>query len=118
MTKILALIIFLNMVGAGVWAADRTVKGYVLDKEGTPLPGAVVYDDGNHKAVADGDGYFELTVPDDVRQLKAGYVGFATLTHPMERPDDVQVLVLSPATSSRRWLSRQAGWATSGAAAA
>lgn len=98
MTKILALIIFLNMVGAGVWAADRTVKGYVLDKEGTPLPGAVVYDDGNHKAVADGDGYFELTVPDDVRQLKAGYVGFATLTHPMERPDDVQVLVLSPAT--------------------
>lgn len=71
------------------------VKGYVLDKEGTPLPGAYVYNEDKSSAtVTDGEGYFELPVSGEVRQLRADYVGFETLTYAVERPTDVQVLVM------------------------
>ena len=89
----------LSCIGCvSLWASDRTVRGYVLDKEGMPLPGAYVYDAGKHTAVTDENGYFELSVPEEVRELKADYVGFNTLTYTMERPDDVQILVMSPST--------------------
>lgn len=79
-------------------ASDRTIKGYVLDKEGIPLPGAYVYDNSKHTAATNENGYFELSVPEEVKVLKADYVGFSTLTYTMERPDDVQILVMSPST--------------------
>lgn len=86
-------------IGCGnLWAADRTVKGYVLDKEGTPLPGAYVYDEDKHTAVTNEDGYFELSVSEEIKQLRAAYVGFNTLIYTMERPDDIQILVMSPST--------------------
>ncbi len=98
-----AILSFILLVWTGnvlLWAANpyRTVKGYVLDKEGTPLPGAYVYDDRQHAVVTDGNGYFELSLPEGTKQLKADYVGFATLTHELERPADVQILVMLPAT--------------------
>lgn len=49
--------------------------------------------------MTDENGYFELTVPGNVKRLKADYIGFNTLTHDMERPDDVQVLVLTSSTN-------------------
>lgn len=86
-------------IGCGnLWAADRTVKGYVLDKEGTPLPGAYVYDEDKHTAVTNEDGYFELSVSEEIKQLRAAYVGFNTLIYTMERPDDIQILVMSLST--------------------
>lgn len=86
-------------IGCGnLWAADRTVKGYVLDKEGTPLPGAYVYDEDKHTAVTNEDGYFELSVSEEIKQLRAAYVGFNALIYTMERPDDIQILVMSPST--------------------
>lgn len=86
-------------IGCGnLWAADRTVKGYVLDKEGTPLPGAYVYDEDKHTTVTNEDGYFELSVSEEIKQLRAAYVGFNTLIYTMERPDDIQILVMSPST--------------------
>lgn len=86
-------------IGCGnLWAADRTVKGYVLDKEGIPLPGAYVYDEDKHTAVTNEDGYFELSVSEEIKQLRAAYVGFNALIYTMERPDDIQILVMSPST--------------------
>lgn len=86
-------------IGCGnLWAADRTVKGYVLDKEGTPLSGAYVYDEDKHTAVTNEDGYFELSVSEEIKQLRAAYVGFNALIYTMERPDDIQILVMSPST--------------------
>ena len=35
---------------------DILVKGYVLDKDGTPLPGVNVRDDGGNTAVTDAEG--------------------------------------------------------------
>lgn len=100
MSKFLSFLFFLWIGGAYLLAAtqNRTIKGYVLDKEGTPLPGAYVYDESKHTAVTDENGYFELSVPEGVKQLKADYVGFVTLVYDMERPDDVQILVMAPNT--------------------
>lgn len=89
----------ITCIGCGnLWAADRTVKGYVLDKEGTPLPSAYVYDEDKHTAVTNEDGYFELSVLEEIKQLRAAYIGFNTLIYTMERPDDIQILVMSPST--------------------
>lgn len=77
---------------------DILVKGYVLDKDGTPLPGVNVRDDGGNAAVTDAEGYFEIGVPQGVTRLSASYVGFETLTYDMERPTDVQVMVMTPST--------------------
>ena len=46
----------------------------------------------------DADGYFELSVPEDTRMLVANFVGFQELSHSVERPGDVQVLVMTPST--------------------
>ena len=109
------MVLALWLVGMGwtsLWAAGRVVKGYVLDNEGTPLPGAYVHDEGSHTAVTDADGYFELSVPEEVRLLKADYVGFKALTHAMERPDDVQVLVMTPNTELEEVVVRAGGLGT------
>lgn len=98
MKKILLSVLFSYTGCMALWASDRIVKGYVLDKEGVPLPGAYVYDANKRTAVTGEDGYFELTVPEEVKELRADYVGFLTLTYDMERPDDIQILVMSPST--------------------
>ena len=67
MKKILVWMFLSCISCANLWASDRTVKGYVLDKEGTPLPGAYVYDADKHTAVTDEDGYFEVSIPEEVR---------------------------------------------------
>ncbi len=79
--------------------AKRVVTGYILDKEGTPLTGAYVYNkEKTATTVADADGYFELTVSGDCKILMADYVGFETRMYEMERPTDVQVIVMVPST--------------------
>lgn len=76
-----------------------TIRGYVLDKDGSQLLGVYVHDlDNISNAVTDDEGYFELPVPAGTKQIKAEYVGFVPLTHDMERPTDIQVLVMQSAT--------------------
>ena len=99
MNKFLVCLMIFLIGCTDLWASDRKIKGYVLDKEGTPLTGAYVYDENRkNTAITDENGYFEISVPEEARMLKAGYVGFAPLDHTMERPDDVQILVMSPNT--------------------
>lgn len=100
MRKILLLTLLVWKAIALVGATELSIiiKGYVLDKEGTPLPGAYIYDEMRNSTVTDANGYFELSLPEGTKNLKADYVGFATLTYEIERPGDVQVLVMLPAT--------------------
>lgn len=98
MKRIITGMLLFYISSAHLLATDKTIKGYVLDKEGSPLPGVRVYGEDKYAAITDADGYFELTMPDNIRQLKADYTGFVTLTHPMERPDDVQILVMKSRT--------------------
>ena len=77
---------------------SMTVRGYVVDKDGQPLQGVHVSGGEGSAAVTDSDGYFEITVGGDVRRLTASHVGFEPLRYDMERPADVQVLVMTPNT--------------------
>lgn len=97
----ITFIMLVCQIRASALPADSlTVRGYVLDKDGLPLPGAHVSggDGAGNTAVTGSDGYFELGVGGGVRQLTASYVGFDRLTYDMERPSDVQVLVMTPNT--------------------
>lgn len=62
----------------GVWA-DVVCRGQVVDEQGEPLVGAVVTVPGtNIGANTDIDGYFKLSVPDKVKNIKISYVGYTT----------------------------------------
>ena len=82
-------------------AAQEVVhlSGYVLDIDGNPLSGAYVYTpDRQASATADEDGWFALDAPAPAERLRAEQVGFEPLDYEVERPGDVQVLVLQSAT--------------------
>ena len=85
-------------IGCGnLWAADRTVKGYVLDKEGTPLPGAYVYDEDKHTAVTNEDGYFEFVNPVIIAQSGSqkgpeGCLSVPGRSEEVVRPDKITVV--------------------------
>ena len=110
----LSFLLFLGIGGMHLLAGtlERTIKGYVVDKEGEPLPGAYVYDEHKHMSVTDENGYFELSVPNSVKRLLADYVGFATLTYDMERPDDVQILVMASSTELKEVIVTAGGIGT------
>ena len=75
------------------------LSGYVLDIEGNPLSGTYVYTpDKQASATADEDGWFALDAPAPAERLRAEQVGFEPLDYEVERPGDVQVLVLQSAT--------------------
>lgn len=78
---------------------ESIIKGYVLDKEGEPLPGAYIYDPHKNASCVSGqDGYFEITLPAEKGKLFIDYVGFQSRVYEVERPNDVQIIVLEPNT--------------------
>lgn len=96
---ILALAIFLPSQIIKAAEFPDTIKGYVLDKDGSQLMGVIVHNiSGTSNVATDDEGYFELPVAGATKQLKAEYVGFAPLTYDVERPTDIQVLVMQSTT--------------------
>ena len=93
------------------WGNDSTkvIKGYVLNKDGTPLPGVRINWDREKGLLTDGNGFFEIIILDSVNQLKANCSGFNELTHKMERPNDIQVLVMTPATQLKEVVVKSGG---------
>lgn len=76
-------------------SVESVIKGYVLDEDGNPLIGAIVYDKNKTAStLAKDDGYFELSVTGEKIILQVDYVGFDTRLHEVVRPGDVQVIVL------------------------
>ena len=56
----------------------RTIHGAVVDKNGNPLPGAVVSaTDGAETALVNADGTFELEIPMWLKSVTASYAGYA-----------------------------------------
>lgn len=55
----------------------RTIHGAVIDKNGNPLPGAVVSaTDGAETALVNADGTFELEIPMWLKSVTASYAGY------------------------------------------
>lgn len=74
-----AIIIALLLYATLAWA-DQVVKGTVLDLQGEPLIGASVTVPGTSLGtITDIDGNFELSVPDDTKQLEISYMGYKTI---------------------------------------
>lgn len=56
----------------------RTIHGAVVDKNGNPLPGAVVSaTDGAETTLVNADGTFELEIPMWLKSVTASYAGYA-----------------------------------------
>lgn len=80
-------------------STQAAVEGYVLDKDGTPMIGVHIAATGGSAVTAtDSNGYFCLDTPEPPHQITATMAGYSTLTHDVESPDDVQVLVMLPVT--------------------
>lgn len=101
MERLIGLLVCLFVYAGGIWAfsSEQLVRGYILDTEGTPLTGAYVYDKTKkNTAIADENGYFELRLPKGGKFLVIDYVGFESRVYEVERPEDVQVVVMQSST--------------------
>lgn len=100
------------LVALSVQAADDggKLKGYILDKDGTPLIGANVYwKDKSGKGITNADGYFEINQSQKTDSLYVDYVGYRPLRTKVEKPDQVQVLVMLPNTQLNEVVVTQRG---------
>ncbi|MBD5373785.1 MAG: hypothetical protein HDR75_10680 [Bacteroides sp.] len=72
------------LLGLGSMLAQenfKAVKGYVVDKNGNPIPGAeVMAPGGGESAITDSDGSFHMNVHPLLKKLSATYDGMATKT--------------------------------------
>lgn len=84
---------------AAAGAAPTVIRGYVLDRDGTPLGGVYVSAGGGAAfTVSEQDGYFELAAPNTAASVTAELVGYAPLKHDVDTPADIQVLVMTRST--------------------
>lgn len=90
MKKLLAVLI-VALVGFTAMAQNlKTVHGYVLDKNGNPIPGAeVVATGGSESVITDADGSFTLMVSPFVKSLTATYAGMAPSKKSIPANEDV-----------------------------
>lgn len=76
-----------------------TVAGYVLAKEGATVPGAYLHTpDMSATAATDADGYFEITIDKSQKSLIAEASGYNPVSYDIDVPEDIQVIVMIPAT--------------------
>lgn len=95
---ILACLFFLqgNVPALGAALYDGLITGYVVDKDGNPLPGALVCNERKSiSTAADEDGYFEIKLPaTEAGKLWVSFVGFEPRVFEVESPENAQVVVL------------------------
>lgn len=79
MNKKLAILGAAILLGAGTAAAQKSVTGRVVDKDGTPVVGASIRIDNKAVTVTDADGNFKLTnVPSTAKKIQVSYIGMTT----------------------------------------
>ncbi len=96
MKKILTFftIMILSVGSVAAQKNYRTITGYVVDKNGNPIPGAeVTTPGGGESVITDSDGSFNLSVHPLLKKLTASYDGMATKTLKI-RPDKDLVFTL------------------------
>ncbi len=78
MKRIFFMLLFCSTLCAGMMAqSTRVITGAVIDKNGNPLPGALVEATGGAEStVVDADGTFSIEVPIWLKSLTAKYSGF------------------------------------------
>ncbi|MBD5239182.1 MAG: hypothetical protein HDS64_05335 [Bacteroidales bacterium] len=80
------------LLGLGSMLAQenyKAVKGYVVDKNGNPIPGAEVKDSKGESTITDHDGSFMLNVPLKTKKIVASYDGMATQSRRIKADKDL-----------------------------
>ncbi len=90
MKKLLFMLVVACSTAVAVAQNTRVIKGAVVDKNGNPLPGAVVEaTNGAESTVVDADGTFSLEVPVWLKSITAKYAGMRDKKLSTNRNDHV-----------------------------
>lgn len=90
MKKLLFMLVVACSTAVAVAQNTRVIKGAVVDKNGNPLPGAVVEaTNGAESTVVDADGTFSLEVPIWLKSITAKYAGMRDKKLSTNRNDHV-----------------------------
>lgn len=103
MKNLFAILVCCCLVGFSVSAQNtKVINGAVVDKNGNPLPGAIVEATGGaENTVVDADGSFSIEVPIWLKSLTARYSGMKTSKQNINGLD-MMIFRLSP-QSDGRW---------------
>ena len=89
--------------------STRVVKGAVVDKNGNPLPGAVVEATGGaESAVVDADGTYAIEVPIWLNSLTAKYAGMQTKKIKLDHDGDI-IFRLRTQIADKGWFVNAVG---------
>ena len=89
--------------------STRVVKGAVVDKNGNPLPGAVVEATGGaESAVVDADGTYAIEVPIWLNSLTAKYAGMQTKKIKLDHDGDI-IFRLRTQNADKGWFVNVVG---------
>ncbi len=92
--------------------STRVVKGAVVDKNGNPLPGAVVEATGGaESAVVDADGTYAIEVPIWLNSLTAKYAGMQTKKIKLDHDGDI-IFRLRTQIADKGWFVNVVGAAS------
>jgi TonB-linked SusC/RagA family outer membrane protein len=70
----------ITLSGSNFSPVQKVIKGKVIDEKGNPIPGANILAKGTKvTSQTDGDGNFEINVPDNVTKLVITYIGMEEL---------------------------------------
>lgn len=90
----------------------RTVQGYVLDKNGSPIAGAeVMSPTGGESAITDADGSFTISVHPYLKSLTASYVGMGSQTLKTSFSGDM-IFILDPSKKRDIFVNVMGGYQT------
>ncbi|MDR2681265.1 MAG: TonB-dependent receptor [Tannerella sp.] len=88
------IFIFVAMLFSSVVMAGEKIRGYVRDEQNEPVTGAHVrWEKSSRGTTTDAEGYFEIEREEN-KSLIISYVGYATLSVTVERPDELLHVVL------------------------
>ncbi|MBD5364759.1 MAG: hypothetical protein HDR79_07435 [Bacteroides sp.] len=103
------------LLGLGSMLAQenyKAVKGYVVDKNGNPIPGAEVKDSKGESTITDHDGSFMLNVPLKTKKIVASYDGMATQSRRI-KPDQNTIFTLRQERNNPAFLTGIIGYSYS-----
>jgi TonB-linked SusC/RagA family outer membrane protein len=93
---LLSLLFFIICLNPAHAQQVRKVSGRVLDQKGAPVPGAsVIIKQSTQGGIADKDGKFNLSVPDNANVLVISYIGMKTLEVEIGSRTDLSDITLS-----------------------
>ncbi len=112
MKRIVSIIAALTLSVSSMMAQSDyiTVKGYVVDKNGCPIPGAeVTARGGDESAITDSDGSFSMNVQSNLKKLIATYDGMETKTIRI-KPDSDLIFSLQKERENPAFLTLTLGY--------